>query len=101
MADECAESSRRSRQCNVKSKNIFCSCAFVFTVVPLFSQLCHVVVLFLRSFSLMCIFFAVVQFFCCFAICIVTYLYLVFLPKKCYNLSIVTRTVVLTLLFPT
>ena len=32
MADECAESSRRSRQCNVKSKNIFC-------VVPFFSQL--------------------------------------------------------------
>jgi hypothetical protein len=48
----------------------------------------------------MCIFFAVVQFFCCFAICIVTYLYLVFLPKKCFTLSIVTRTVVITL-FPT
>ena len=67
----------------------FHSCAFVFTVVPC----CCMIPTFVFA---VVHFFAVVQFFCCFAICIVTYLYLVFLPKNCYTLSIVTRTVVLT-----
>ena len=65
MADECAESSRRSRQCNVKSKNIFCSCAFVFTVVPC----CCMIPTFV---------FAVVHFFCCCAI------FLLFCNLNCY-----------------
>jgi hypothetical protein len=98
----CAESSRRSRQCKVKSKNIFCSCAFVFAVVPLFSQLwlCfHSFAILLYDsyirfcscacFLQLCNFFAVVHFFAVvqFADIRSKYdTYLVFLTKNCYTL---------------